>query len=188
VSNPTRHRATLLVPGEQLVAWWCALTIERTRQATLYKVASWTDAWGMFVMGKLVFQHVYMGAIEHGHNVKPEVDTRVFDMMEEYGSGSGGYLPYYPFPKPGPSKACYGAACFRPTALVGCALSVAAVASATLLVCRTSSYYRKLYAPVAKERSSRPHRQNYTQELAAQREEDYRRQQARRGSRELQRR
>ena len=26
--------------------------------STLYKVASWTDAWGMFVLGKLVFQHV----------------------------------------------------------------------------------------------------------------------------------
>lgn len=136
-------------------------------------------------MGKLVFQHVYMGAIKHGHNVEPEVDMRVVDMTEEHGSGSGGYLPYDPFPEPGTSKACYGAACFRPTAIVGCGLSVAAVASASLLVYRTTSYYRKLYAPVAKERSNHPHRQNYTRELAAQREEDYRRQHAARSSREL---
>ena len=141
----------------------------------------------MFVMGKLVFQHVYMAAIERGHNVKPEVDTGAFGTVEQYGSGSSGDLPFDPFPSSGTSKACYGAACFRPTALVGCALSAAAVVSATLLVCRTSSYYRSLYAPSATEASSRPYRQNYTRELAAQREEDYRRQQATRGSRELQR-
>jgi hypothetical protein len=88
------------------------------------------------------------------------------------------------------SKACYGAACFRPTALVGCALSVAAVCSAVLLVCRTSSHYRKLWAPNegANERRSRPY--NYTRELAAQREEDYRKLAAQReeASRELQQR
>lgn len=141
-------------------------------------------------MGKLVFQHVYMGAIEDGHNVKPEFDIDTtepgaFDVEEE-GSGSGGYLPYDPFPDPpGESKACYGAACFRPTAIVGCGLSVAAVASAILLVYRTSSQYRELYAPALQEIGGRPQRQQYTRELATQREEDYRRQQA---SRELQQR
>ena len=37
--------------------------------------------------------------------------------------------------------------CCRPTALVGCALAAAAVASATLLVCRTSTQYRELWGP-----------------------------------------
>lgn len=73
--------------------------------ATLYKVASWTDAWGMFVMGKLVFQHVYMNAIEHGHDVQPDAagfgvtDPSGFG-VDQFGSGSGA-LPYDPFPRPG---------------------------------------------------------------------------------------
>ena len=143
-------------------------------------------------MSKLVFQHVYMGAIEHGHNVKPDDiadagfsinDTASMD--DDYGSGSGGYLPFDPFPRPSTSKACYGAACFRPTALIGCGLSVVAVVCAITLVCRTSSHYGKLYSPTFQGGSSVPHRQNYTRELAAQREYDYRREQA---ARELQQR
>jgi hypothetical protein len=139
----------------------------------------------MFVMGKLVFQHVYESAIEHGHNVQPGDNAAAgfhADEQEEWsaGSGSGGYLPYDPFPTPSGGKACFGAACFRPTALIGCGLSVAAVGAAVLLVCRTSEQYRKLWAPKSSDGSNDygpvHHRHNYTRELAAQREEDYRRQ------------
>ena len=61
----------------------------------------------MFVMGKLVFQHVYMSAIEHGHNVKPDADSIGFGAndpsgfdADENGSGSG-FLPFDPFPQSG---------------------------------------------------------------------------------------
>ena len=57
--------------------------------STLYKVASWTDAWGMFVLGKLVFQHVrshhqpcLICRAERGHRCRVFVVMRLVGLNE----------------------------------------------------------------------------------------------------------
>ena len=93
---------------------------------SLYKVASWTDAWGMFALGKLLAQHFYESAIPQGVGSAS---------ASAGGGGEGG------------GTTCYGAACFRPTALVTAALAALALASALVLVCRTRAHYRLLWPP-----------------------------------------
>jgi len=90
----------------------------------------------MFVFGKLISQHYYEEAIQRGHGAHPASET-VGDWLEE-GSGSGDHGGVM-------SKACFGPACFQPTAMVAMGFAIVAVGAALLLVCRTAPHYRMLW-------------------------------------------